>query len=434
MQRSLTYTAMPPIRVPLPFLLAAPCFAMAAALLLAWQGEAALASRWTPVTLAITHLLTLGFLTMTIVGALFQLLPVVAGVAIPLVRPVAALSWGTLALGTVLLACALGLGLGPAAYHAAAGVLGLAGFVVLAAIGTAISNKIVPAARPLVRGVRLASAGLAVTIGLGTSLALYLGGVGPLDAPLLTDIHASWGLLGWVVALTATVSFQVIPMFQGTPAYPRALESWLPAALFALVAGWSVATLAGAPARAAGLAAEIGVAALLLRYAGATLMFFRARKRAADVGTYYWVLAMGSLMLAALVHFLPVGLDQRPLLCGILVIAGFGMSAVNGMLYKIVPFLVWYHLQCDESLPRERVPALKNILDGTRALRQWRWHVVGLGLLVAAPFAPTVLARPAGLFQALALLLMIRDLFGAAGLYLSLRGPRSARVARGHAA
>ncbi|MBQ5948503.1 permease [Massilia sp. ST3] len=431
MQRSLTYTAMPPIQVPLPFLLAAPCFALAAALLLAWQGETALASRWSPVTLAMTHLLTLGFLTMTIVGALFQLLPVVAGVGIPLARPVAALSWSALALGTVLLAGALGLGLGPAAYQAAAGVLGLAGFVILAAVGTAISHKIVPAARPLVRGVRLASAGLAVTIGLGASLALYLSGMGPLDAPLLTDIHASWGLVGWVVALTATVSFQVIPMFQGTPAYPRSLESWLPAALVALVAGWSAAALAGVgPLR---LAAEAGVALLLLRYAGATLLFFRKRKRAADVGTYYWVLAMGSLALAALVHFLPLGADQRPLLSGILVIAGFGMSAVNGMLYKIVPFLVWYHLQSDPSLPRERVPALKNILDGGRALRQWRWHVVALGLLAAAPFAPAVLARPAGLFQALALLLLIRDLGGAAGLYLSLRRPPSGTVVQGHA-
>ena len=182
MQRSLTYTAMPPIQVPLPFLLAAPCFALAAALLLAWQGETALASRWTPVTLAMTHLLTLGFLTMTIVGALFQLLPTVAGVGIPLARPVAALSWGALALGTLLLAGALGLGLGPAAYQAAAGVLGLAGFVVLAAVGTAISHKIAPAARPRVRGGGLAAAsgrGVATGRGRGPAPAgLWLGTTG----------------------------------------------------------------------------------------------------------------------------------------------------------------------------------------------------------------------------------------------------------------
>ena len=207
MQRKLNYGAMPPIWVPLSFLLAAPCFALAASVLLAWQGEAALVSRWTPATLAMTHLLTLGFLTMTIVGALFQLLPVVAGVLIPLARPVAVVGWIGLVSGTVILASALGLGLGGAAFHAAAAVLGLAGLLVLAALGIALACRSA-AANALVRGVRLAASGLALTLGLGGTLALYLGGVGAPDVLLLTDIHAAWGLLGWVVALTAVVSFQ----------------------------------------------------------------------------------------------------------------------------------------------------------------------------------------------------------------------------------
>lgn len=419
MQRSLNYQAMPPIGAPLPFLLCAPLFVLAAALLLAWHGEAALTSRWTPLTLAMTHLLTLGSLTMTIVGALFQLLPVVAGVGVAAVRPVAAFCWLALALGTVLLASALGWGLGPAAFQVAAAVLGAAGLAILGAVGAAISHRAAPAARDLVQGVRLASSGLAITIGLGAMLALYLAGMGPLNAPLLTNVHASWGLIGWVVALTSTVSFQVIPMFQGTAAYPRMLESGMPAVLFALLLAWSAATLGSFAHWAA--VAEIGLGALLLHYAWTTLKQFHARKRKADVGTWYWMLAMGSLALTVLVHFLPLEADRRALLTGVLVIAGFAISAINGMLYKIVPFLVWYHLQAATDPARGRAPGIASILPPERALRQWRWHLVGLALLAAAPLAPGVLARPAGLCQALAAALLVRDLGGAALLYLRLR-------------
>jgi hypothetical protein len=421
MQRTLNYGAMPSIWVPLPFLLTAPCFVFAAALLLMWQGEAALASRWTPVTLAMTHLLTLGFLTMSIVGALFQILPVVAGTSIALARPVAALSWCGLAGGTVVLASALGFGLGSGSYVAAAGMLGLAGLVVLIAVGTALSHRTVPAAQPLVAGVRLAISGLAVTMGLGAALAMYLAGLGTLDVLLFIDVHASWGLVGWIVALTAAVSFQVIPMFQGTPAYPRSLEQRMPAVLFALLLAWSAAALLKVPSLE--LAAEIGVAALLAKYVATTLLFFYRRKRKPDIGTCYWSLAMACLALAILVHFLPLEREQRALLTGVLVIAGFGMSAVNGMLYKIVPFLVWYHLQCDARLARERMPGVKSIVEEARALRQLRWHVVALGLLLASPLAPSVLARPAGLFMMLAMFLLIRDLAGALRLYLRLRQP-----------
>lgn len=419
MQRTLNYGAMPSIWVPLPFLLAAPCFVFATALLLMWHGESALVSRWTPVTLAMTHLLTLGFLTMTIVGALFQILPVVAGTAIALARPVAVLSWCGLAGGTVLLASALGFGLGPGFYVTAASMLGLAGLVVLTAVGAAISHRTVSAAQPLVGGVRLALSALAVTMALGGALAMVLAGHGTLNVLLFTDMHATWGLLGWIVALTAAVSFQVIPMFQGTSAYPRVLERGMPALLFVLLLAWSAAALLKRPALQLG--AEIGVGALLLKYVATTVLFFYRRKRKADIGTCYWSLAMACLALAILVHFLPFDADQRTLLTGILVISGFGMSAINGMLYKIIPFLVWYHLQCDARSGRERVPGVKSIVEEARALRQLRWHVVALGLLLASPLAPSILARPAGLFMMLAMFLLIRDLAGALRLFLRLR-------------
>jgi hypothetical protein len=70
MQRTLSLEQSPPLSAVLRYFFATPVFALLAAALLLWQGAPALASRWSPSTLALTHLLTLGALGMTMAGAL----------------------------------------------------------------------------------------------------------------------------------------------------------------------------------------------------------------------------------------------------------------------------------------------------------------------------------------------------------------------------
>ena len=77
----------PPFSVPLRFFLTAPWFLVVAALLILWQGPAIFASRWHPATLALTHLLTLGFMAQVMLGALLQMLPVVVGVCLLYTSP-----------------------------------------------------------------------------------------------------------------------------------------------------------------------------------------------------------------------------------------------------------------------------------------------------------------------------------------------------------
>ncbi|MFW2374372.1 MAG: hypothetical protein ACN4GM_14700, partial [Gammaproteobacteria bacterium] len=73
----------PSIATPMRFFITAPLFAIAAALLFIINGPEMLHSRWLPNTLAAVHLITLGFVTMSMMGALFQLLPVLAGSQFP---------------------------------------------------------------------------------------------------------------------------------------------------------------------------------------------------------------------------------------------------------------------------------------------------------------------------------------------------------------
>jgi len=82
-QDGLSLEQAPPLSIPTFFFLLAPLFLGLAGVLLALQGSEILTSGWNLQTLGLTHLLTLGFLGMIMMGALFQMTPVVAGAPVP---------------------------------------------------------------------------------------------------------------------------------------------------------------------------------------------------------------------------------------------------------------------------------------------------------------------------------------------------------------
>jgi hypothetical protein len=396
MQRALSFETTPAASVPLRFMLAAPWFAAAAGLLLAWTGEAALQSRWSPSILALTHLMTLGFLGMTMLGSMLQMLPVVAEAPVPHVRKVAWLTWAGLGCGTPLLVAGL-LGAPPMLFAAAALCLGLALPAFAAAVLVALLRRASEGALPMVAGMRLALSGLAATVILGLSLAAYFAGEAVLPAPLLTGLHAAFGLIGWVAMLVVAVSFQVIPMFQATPVYPRWLRRSLPIGIALLLCGWGAAQWLHWPCQRW---VGAGLALLLAVYSSYSLyLLSKTRRKEPDITTRYWLISLGSLAVCSTLYLAP-GIDEgkRALLLGILFVAGFATSAVNGMLYKIVPFLLWYHLSA-AGVRREAVPKV-NAWIALRAARAQYWiHAAALAALCLAVKAPGM-ARAAGLLFA----------------------------------
>jgi hypothetical protein len=397
MQRALSFEDTPALGVPLRFMLSAPVFAAAAGLLLAYGGATALQTRWSPYTIGLTHLMTLGFLGMAMVGAVLQMLPVVAGAPVPGVRLVAQLAWYGLAGGTPLLAAGLMAGV-PLLVGLAAPLLGLPLLTFVAAVAYALVKRSGAGALPMVAGMRFALPSLGLTALLGVSLAAWLAGGPALAAPLLTDLHAAWGLLGWVAMLVAAAAFQVIPMFQSTPAYPRKASLVLPPLLALALLGWSAAAWLGEQWQAwlgRGLALALAAFALFTLY-----LLGRRGRSAADTTTCYWRLALASLFCSTLLYAWPgeAG-DWRPLVVGVLFIGGFAMSAVSGMLYKIVPFLLWYHL-AEAGTPRDRVPGVNHWIAPQRARGQFWCHAAAVAALACAPLAPP-LARAGGLLLAL---------------------------------
>ncbi len=428
MQPVASFDLSPPLAAPLRFFLTAPAFSIAAGLLLAAMGSDALSSRWSPSVLALTHLLTLGFLGMAMLGALVQILPVVGGVAVARAALTARVVHLLLAGGTVALAAGFLLG-EPMLFHAAVLLLGTAftWFVAAAAIGARHGGV----AGPTPRGIRLALFALAITVALGLLLAAVFGGLAQLPASIhgialpgfslasLTHVHAFWGLGGWVGLLVVAVAYQVLPMFQVTVDYPAVLRRWLPGMLLALITLWTAATFVGPTLADSSVAdgnATIEVGSLLARIAAGTAaagyalfatftlrLVWRRKRPKPEATTFFWYL--GAIALLACAGLWSTGAFSAelresaawPLAIGVLAIVGFAGSVVNGMLYRIVPFLIWYHLQTAVAGSRVRVPNARDLIGQHAMLGQFVLYIVAIALMIVATVRPDNFARAAGI-------------------------------------
>ena len=111
----------------------------------------------------------------------------------------------------------------------------------------------------------------------------------------------------------------------------------------------------------------------------------------------------------------------------VLAIFGFAGSVISGMLYKIMPFLAWFHLQSMCGLG-QRAPNMKKILPDARQRLQFRSQVLALVLLCAAALWPGAFVVPAALaLAAAAVLLEINMLIVVRAYRHSLRQVSDAR-------
>ncbi|MFS2025070.1 hypothetical protein [Massilia sp. CT11-137] len=389
MRRAVDTTRLPPPAVPLAFLLAAPWFGVAAGVVVAWHGAAVFASRWSAPALAAVHLVTLGFLTMTMAGSLLQMVPAVAGLPLRGTYRVAAWSCPLLGAGAALLAAAFLSG------HVL--LFALAGAVLVAAFGVLLACLL-----PSMWAV--AAAALLACVVAGLLLAGWLAGGPAVPVPPLVDTHAALGLAGWVVPLVMAVSFQVIPMFQATDPFPPLAARVLVPLVLLASAGWIAGRWLDSPWRTV---PALAGAALVTAYAGlaASLLLRRKRTRTA-AGTPYWLLSLAALAGTAWLFAWPGGASDA--LVGVCFLAGCAMSAVNGMLYRIVPFLVWHHLRA-RLPPHVPVPKFAELIAPSRLRTQCRWHAAAVAVLLAACAVPP-LASAGGLLLALACLRLGLDL------------------------
>jgi hypothetical protein len=423
-QPFLSFEQAPPISVPYRFFLTAPLFGAVAGLVLIFLGPETLQSRWSPGALAITHLIVVDFMLQAMCGSLLQFVAVVAGANIWRPRLVAAVVHPLITTGAVFLATAFLLEQ-PILFLLAALVFATALGLFLTVMAIALLRT--PARGASIHILRAAVFGLLVTVVLGATLAVTLGlreNVLPAASLLmLINVHVAWGLGGWALMLVIGVSILVVPMFQLTPAYPVWLTRLLPAGLFLVLILWSLQLFVPA---AITQAAQPGVALAGVLLAGlyaVTTLWLQSRRRRhlTDATFVFWRGAMLSLIAFTLswlaFEAVPtLGEHARaPLWLGVLALPGLFLSVITGMLYKIMPFLNWLHLQRQggKAMPP---PNMKQMIPEASMRGQMRLHFNALGLLLAAVLWPA-LALPAGLAFTASCLWLEWNLVGAARVY-----------------
>jgi len=384
---SLSPDQAPPIGVPLRFFAVAPVFLVLASLLLTMGDGNPFANTHTPALLAATHCITLGFMAMIMLGAIQQVVPVLIGSQIPASRLVAWLTMLPLIAGALLLTSGFVLGR-PALLDLSWVLLGLAFLVFISASLFSLARA--TAKNPTRTAILLSILSLAGAVALGMLLARgYSVGLAiPYDR--LAAAHISLALGGGVMLLIIGVSYQVVPMFQLTPNYPKWLTASLAPAIFAALLLSLMPLLFDPAPYWAGSLTEIIFWLLTSCFAVVTLKLqSQRRRRVPDATLSFFRLGMFALLAAALFSLAsllsPAYGDHLRTLSVLTFLLGFSMSVIQGMLYKIIPFLVWFHLfRGGASAVKAGIPNMKEIIP-----ERWMWWHLWLngGTLLAALLA-----------------------------------------------
>ncbi len=341
--------------------------------------------------LSATHFLTLGFISMVMMGAMYQLVPVVMNTTLFSVRlgfwhyglyvpGVAALIGGMLVLKPALMA--------------------VGGSLVIAGVAVFVVNMARTLRQARIWGasgayIATAIGYLALTVTMGWLLAWNF--VHPfMRGGTFIPVHLALGLLGWFTFTLMGVSYKLLPMFALTST--RAPRAWWAYGLLNASVGVAVlGRLLGVPDT---LPAAGGLAAVALAcYIGDVVTLLRARRRRVlDAAVVMALTGLGFLPLIALFTVLAAFGAGGWVMALYLFFFGWLGFSILGYLQKIVPFLLWLHRYAPK-IGREPVPRMRDILP-----EAWTWQVYALyGAGVVAGAVALVASSESALVLALAL-------------------------------
>jgi hypothetical protein len=378
-QSGLSLDQAPPISVVFRFFFLGACFGIIAGISLFFY-QTDIFHTSSTAALIFTHLLTLGIMLSFMFAALFQMLPVIAGVALKSPIKKANLLLYPFAQGIITLLVAFATAQ-PWLY-----------FLVSLLLGFAILSSILPMLINLRKLDNHTSASKGMLFALGAlfllvlfALYLLLSLSGTLEGSYYTEVktaHYSFGLFGWIALLIISISFQVIEMFYVTPAYPKHMSYYLPMTLFTLLLSSS---LIGFFLPSIWTVSQLLIIGLLVYYALLTLKRLTERKRPlTDATVWFWRMGLSSLLLSlffvALQYFTELSL-LKPL--SYIFFASFAFSIVFAMFYKIVPFLTWFHLNSQGYFT---APMMHEVIHPKTAKKHLYIHIATIVTFVLSLF------------------------------------------------
>ena len=363
----------PPLGLPLAYFVTGLLGLLGGLVDLAWHRQQFLTLQpGSPGMLSTTHFYTLGFLTMVMMGALYQLVPVVMNTRIASVRA-GFLQYGVYVAGVAILID------GMAAMRPPRVLAG--GSLVIVAVTIFVAN--------LAQSVRRAKSWtissyfvmtglgyLGLTVTMGWLLALNLAHpIFPNDRELY--LHLALGVVGWFTLTIVGVSYKLVPMFVLSHGHLR--WGWWTLGLFngailSVAMGIWLGNVFYLTAAFLGLLAVAGYLADLGR------MWHDRTRRQLDPAL---VLALsGPFSLVIILAMAGGAMGNGELWPAViyLVFNGWLSLTVMGLLQKIVPFLIWLDRYSDQ-MGRGPVPRMKDIFA-----ERWSWQIgviYALGVVIA---------------------------------------------------
>jgi len=375
----------PPISAPLRFFLTAPLFGVLAGVLIFFSDAQTLSSRHSLDAIAIAHAITIGFLSFVMLGALTQMLPVLAGAKIAKVGMVAAVSHLLLFFGTLFMIFGLQYSYSKLALTASL-FLGSGFLIIIISMlaGLLRVKNMTPSVKAMITSLLFAFA--IVLIGVHLLSSYGLDKFSELHV-IFANVHSVWAIFGFAGILIIGVAFHILPMFYVAPRFKKFCKQKVVWIISIGLFLWLISNLYFDTYT---MAAKIWVALFFWAFATTVYIKLNARRRPiSDVTVWYWKSSAIFMTLGAFAWVINDFYDAKYIVVvSILIGGGFIFSIMSGMLYKIIPFLVWFHLNAKGYMS---IPTMNDMIDKRLAKIQFILFVISIIGFVISFFAPLFL-------------------------------------------
>jgi hypothetical protein len=379
----------PSVALPLQFILVGAMAMVAGVVWLVARPIVLSGYHYSPEVVAVTHLFVLGWLSSVVMGTTYQIVPVALETRLHSER----LARSQFVLHVVGFA-------GMVVMFRAENIkqVGHFGSLLAAGVGLFVYNL----ARTLARIPRwnVVSAGIAsslVWLSVAVLAGLYLAAAkcwnfSPFDPIAQMHAHAHLGGLGFFGLMIVALSYRLVPMFTLGEVQSAPRAKWSLVLLNAGLLGTVVTILISSPWK---LLFAVILAAGLMTFGVEVMAILRGRKRRRlDWGMKYFLTALALLVpvsgMGLALAWPGLRMSQVTLqlenLYGFSAFIGVFTFATLGMLYKIVPFLVWY-ASYSKAVGQSQVPSPAELSPpGLAAVGYWLFLAglvvtgVGIGL------------------------------------------------------
>ncbi|WP_368031346.1 hypothetical protein [Arcobacter sp. s6] len=378
----------PPISVPFRFFLSAPIFGVLISLAFFFLPFSEISNQYSHLAIGVIHLFTLGILSMIIFGAMQQMMPVLAGAIIKKPRLFANIVHPSLVFGTLFMSFSFIFGIKMMLHI---GVLFLAiSFLTFFIFSIKLLFK-VEFLTSTVKAMKLFSLAGFITLILGLYLAIghMSSNIGEHHYAFLS-MHILFALFGFALLIIMGVSFQVIPMFYVALDFPKFIQNKAPLILFTLLFVSTIFLYFGINF----LVLKVLFVGLIISYCFYALKSLNNRRRPVfDVTLWYWKFSLIALGISMIIWLFDI--FESNYILAIVFAFGFLYSLLQGMVYKIIPFLAWFHLN---SKGYFKLPTIREFIEERYIKAHFFFHVFSLFFFIGAYFENSLIYMASFLF------------------------------------